>query len=94
MTEVLVSRITADPDCSEITRLDGRMTAEVWVVPVILELADGFVVNATRKVHGSIENAQQYLDALPLWPTYPMRAVFDDNDELVKVVTRMVPVDA
>jgi hypothetical protein len=88
MVEVQVTRIVADDDSIEL--MDGRLANEVWLVPVIFELADGYTVPTHRKVHGSIDNARAYRDALPMVPTYPMTCVFDENDELVKVITKNV----
>ena len=89
MIEVGVTRINS-VEGGEITREDARTKTAVWLVPVIYELADGYHVEWVKRIIGSEADAQAFHNALPITPIYPTVVVFDDDDELVKVVTRMV----
>jgi hypothetical protein len=93
MIEVKVVRINSVQD-AEIELEDARTKTQVWLVPVVYELADECHVQDYKRIPGSIDQAHAYASQLPMVPTYPTRAVFNEDDELVKVVTRMVPESA
>lgn len=90
MIEVRVTHINS-VEGGEPRLMDARTSREVWLVPVIYELADGYQVEYHAKVHGSEATAKQWMHTLPIVPAYPMRCVFNEANELVNVVTRMVP---
>ncbi len=93
MVEVPITSIEAVPEAKP-KLLDKRLSASIYEVPVIYQLEDGYHVEYRYKVHGTYEVALAWMESLPIKPLFPMRAVFNEKDELVNVITRMVPQEA